>query len=483
MAGGTGRAVSAGEPFSSFLARAESSYRSEPSPAPEAARPPQPLEKVEKTEKPAPVEAKPLEAQADGSPRAEAPNAPRKAEPPVAKEAEAAKEGARPKEDSPLNSLAPKSAKDTSKATAQLAAAKPAATKAEAPKAGEASPASKGPKAPSPAKPEAAEPKAASGDLLKGGQAKLVKKEGEAEKSQLENKKEKGRAGKAGSDGSEGERLAAGREAPGAAAQGLPLAGLRQVDAAKAKSGSQGQEKEGAEVAALRPKKKGDAPEVLLTDLRTKEGLKQKALAGAKPADAAVEGKDAAKKGEGAKAELNLDLGNPAALKAESGGREAGEAARGPAPSSRNFSELLAERLRGSWNSDIVQGAHIILKDGDEGTIRLHLKPESLGGVKIELKLADNSISGKIVVESDEAKSAFERNMASLNDAFRQGGFESAKLEVSVGSGNGGAGQQGKEPEPFWSERRRLESFDRAVPESQGYAAAGRRAGAVDILA
>ena len=147
-----------------------------------------------------------------------------------------------------------------------------------------------------------------------------------------------------------------------------------------------------------------------------------------------------------------------------------------------DFASLLAQRLQESGNGEIVQAAHIVLKDGDAGTIRLKLRPESLGDVKIELNLSEKSISGKIVVESDEAKSAFERNMAELSDAFRQGGFETASLEVSVGSGSGrdagSAGQGGAAP--FFSER--LRAADVAV----GPAAAGsyaRRGYAVDILA
>ena len=104
-----------------------------------------------------------------------------------------------------------------------------------------------------------------------------------------------------------------------------------------------------------------------------------------------------------------------------------------------DFQSALAERLRDAWNGEIVQSAHIVLKDGDAGTIRLRLKPESLGNVKIELNLSDNNISGRITVESDEAKSAFERNMNELADAFKQGGFDSARLEVAVGGGSGAA--------------------------------------------
>ncbi len=154
------------------------------------------------------------------------------------------------------------------------------------------------------------------------------------------------------------------------------------------------------------------------------------------------------------------------------------EAARG-----KSFTEVLAARLGSEGAVDIVKAAQIVLKDGDSGLIRLRLEPESLGGVKIELRLAEKSIEGRILVESEEAKAAFEKALDGLKDAFAREGFESSSLEVSVGSegreGNPGAGP-GEDSGPFWSER--LSSFDRAVPTERAIEA--RRAeGRVDILA
>ncbi len=140
--------------------------------------------------------------------------------------------------------------------------------------------------------------------------------------------------------------------------------------------------------------------------------------------------------------------------------------------------------MQEAWNGEIVQSARIVLRDGDSGTIRLRLRPESLGTVKIELNLADNNISGRIVVESDEAKSAFERNMGELSDAFRRGGFESASLQVSVGSGSGsGADPRGGAGEgPFYSERLRAALGSGAEP-STAQAAYVRQGLSVDMLA
>lgn len=129
----------------------------------------------------------------------------------------------------------------------------------------------------------------------------------------------------------------------------------------------------------------------------------------------------------------------------------------GEKTASQAFEDILARELHQNLNNDIVRHASVVLKDGGEGTIKLSLKPESLGNVKIRLEMADNKITGHIIVESDEALRAFEREVSSLEQAFRESGFEGADLEMSLASGNGsgGAGEQWNEGEasPFFSER------------------------------
>ena len=181
----------------------------------------------------------------------------------------------------------------------------------------------------------------------------------------------------------------------------------------------------------------------------------------------------------------DIALLRPASLDSGQGGADHPKSLTQPGLSStRDFQSLLAQQLQDNWNGEIVKSAHIVLKDGDSGTIRLRLKPESLGNVKIELNLSDNNISGKIIVQSDAAKHAFEKNMVELSDAFRQGGFDSARLEVSVGSGSqqgsGSATGGGEAAGPFYSAR--LQNVATAVA-AQGGPWGAQRNGAVDILA
>ena len=126
-------------------------------------------------------------------------------------------------------------------------------------------------------------------------------------------------------------------------------------------------------------------------------------------------------------------------------------------PKPQSFQDALSRELRESANADIVRHASLVLKDGGEGLIRLSLKPESLGTVKVRLEMADNRIAGKIIVETEEALRAFEKELQSLEKAFVDGGFDGAGLEVSVssdsGGRDGGAAEGKNDSRSFYSER------------------------------
>jgi flagellar hook-length control protein FliK len=238
--------------------------------------------------------------------------------------------------------------------------------------------------------------------------------------------------------------------------------------------------------------KSSSKPEVTVVDLRrandAKKGQSAKSAASAEEGlavDATKEAKVSSKdQGNQLVRELSLDV----RASGETGGASSSAKADSSVGAARgqDFQSLLAERMRDAWNGEIVQSAHIVLKDGDVGTIRLRLRPESLGNVKIELNLSDNNISGRITVESDAAKSAFEKNMNELSDAFKQGGFDSAKLEVAVGGGssNGAQARSGGDssPGPFFSERLRSAVGSQSDPAT-AVSAYRQRGSAVDILA
>jgi len=147
---------------------------------------------------------------------------------------------------------------------------------------------------------------------------------------------------------------------------------------------------------------------------------------------------------------------------------------------------MLARELHQHLNGDIVRQASIILRDGGDGTIRLALRPESLGNVKIHLEMAENKITGYIVVESEEALRAFERELASLEKEFRDSGFEGAELKMSLADKE--AERQGGEDEDgrFISGRAAASRYDAAAEAADASLAQSlywQGSGTVDVLA
>ena len=137
--------------------------------------------------------------------------------------------------------------------------------------------------------------------------------------------------------------------------------------------------------------------------------------------------------------EISVDL-NPKA-----GSPETGKAG-GETHQARAFEDALAMQLRGDLSTDIVRDAAVIARNGGEGTIRLTLHPASMGNVKIRLEMTENKITGLIVVESDEALKAFQRELPVLEKAFRDSGFSETNLEMSLaqdgGNFDGGEGRK-----------------------------------------
>jgi flagellar hook-length control protein FliK len=119
-------------------------------------------------------------------------------------------------------------------------------------------------------------------------------------------------------------------------------------------------------------------------------------------------------------------------LRGETRGASAGERDFGSFKASGTFENFLARELQQSLNGEIVRQAQVMLREGGEGTIRLSLKPEFLGKVKIHLEMTENKITGKIVVESGEALRAFEREMQALEQSFRSEGFDGANLSLEL---------------------------------------------------
>jgi hypothetical protein len=241
------------------------------------------------------------------------------------------------------------------------------------------------------------------------------------------------------------------------AAAGLFPGGLRPEN-----SGEKGRDDPRSRLAEARQKdKRRDKITLEVQDSRTGEDRNSGALAAQNTRG--LEPRPLAGRGE---VEILVELrgGSP--------GREPSQAAAHTWESraGQSFENFLARELHQNLNGDIVRHASVALRDGGEGTIRLALRPESLGNVKIRLEMADNKVTGHIVVESEAALRAFEREAASLEQAFRDSGFDGADLDMSLARGGGGMeGWAGEEAgRPAMPERLAARSYDAAQDGLEG---------------
>jgi flagellar hook-length control protein FliK len=163
-------------------------------------------------------------------------------------------------------------------------------------------------------------------------------------------------------------------------------------------------------------------PRIQVVDLRTKPAAAEKALA------------------ERAGAKIPAEKSDGLAVTAKPfSERLAAAGTDAPAPAPARATPLA--RIREMTGSDLVRSVGLLVRDGG-GEIRLTLKPESLGSVRIRLSLEDGRIEGKIVVDTPEARQAFEAGIDSLTRALQADGFQTGSLSVSVSGGNANDSRQ-----------------------------------------
>ena len=116
--------------------------------------------------------------------------------------------------------------------------------------------------------------------------------------------------------------------------------------------------------------------------------------------------------------------------------------------------------FREALRSEVVKYSGIILKDGGAGELRLVLKPEELGNVRINLRLNNNHIEGRIIVENNTVKEIFESSLQSLSNGFKDEGYETASLEVFVKDRDGRGKQMKRDSETRGS----ASKFEKSIP-------------------
>jgi flagellar hook-length control protein FliK len=135
-----------------------------------------------------------------------------------------------------------------------------------------------------------------------------------------------------------------------------------------------------------------------------------------------------------------------------------------PAPATGTSGQTPLERLREMAGSELVRASTLVLKDGG-GEIKLVLKPESLGSVRIRMNLVDNAIEGRIIVDSSAVKHVFDGSVDALRRALTAEGFQMGSLQVSVGGQDAGDNaREQREQAPSAVRRITAQGFERNIP-------------------
>jgi flagellar hook-length control protein FliK len=214
-----------------------------------------------------------------------------------------------------------------------------------------------------------------------------------------------------------------------------------------------------------------EAPRIVVTDMRKKPAAEARRGQSAENAD--IRQTAAAADRREIRAGATTTEGDAAprtAVRSPSGepGVGRGESAAREQPASP---QVPVESLRDVLPAQLVRTAGIVVRDGNAGEIRLVLKPESLGSVRIRMSLGDDGIDGRIFVESQAVKEIFEGRLADLAQALRQGGFQNANLSVFVSGGDVDGRRREAEAGP--SPRQAGREFERAVPTLDAVSLAG----------
>lgn len=105
----------------------------------------------------------------------------------------------------------------------------------------------------------------------------------------------------------------------------------------------------------------------------------------------------------------------------------------------------LVRELKEQGHSEILKEAKILVKDGQSGEIKMVLRPQELGTVKINLILENKHIVAKIFVDNNIVKDALQTALGDLKEVFAEQGMELGSLDVFVS-------QQSQDNQPLFAE-------------------------------
>ncbi len=127
--------------------------------------------------------------------------------------------------------------------------------------------------------------------------------------------------------------------------------------------------------------------------------------------------------------------------------------------------ESLARKIDSQAGNEIVRGVKVVLKQAESGEIRINLKPDNLGRVRVDIQMDGNRLSGRIFVESAVAREAFQASLEGLQNKLMESGFNAADLELywdqrDAESHHGGKHSQFAGKDNSWNRSNAMREFD-----------------------
>ncbi len=100
------------------------------------------------------------------------------------------------------------------------------------------------------------------------------------------------------------------------------------------------------------------------------------------------------------------------------------------------ISSALQRTTEDNVMNQLTSKMHNLVRSG-ETEIRIQLRPESLGEVKLSIRMEGDIVAARIQVENQQVKQIVESNLQSLRDALSEQNLQAGSLEVNVGNGWG----------------------------------------------
>ena len=104
--------------------------------------------------------------------------------------------------------------------------------------------------------------------------------------------------------------------------------------------------------------------------------------------------------------------------------------------STSTFSDRLKGFMETQGKDTILRHARFVIKNEHDSEIRLLLRPQELGVLRVRFQLQQNVLDGKFIVDSQYTKDIIEKSLGDIQRHLRDQGIESRELEVTVNDQN-----------------------------------------------